>query len=276
MRTLVDEAGIERVVEPTSRLANEFATCQNDVAQHFLGQLSQHCTMLGVAIVEVLTSLDRLDPELPFSGVVLARGLVEAAADLYWLSDPAIDAAERTRRTFLIYLRQHETNVRQLVQFSNRFPQPDDHLPNLDKAIDEGWASLKQTAEEMATAGYELRTSSRPGSKYSVGHPKPSISELVDTLIEDCLGKMTLNLYSLYSAVAHAEGEGLGSLCVPSDTVETAKGMRYRHGFDDAMWETRILRPTTQAAASACGAWVQLAHPLCGSKYRADIKEALR
>jgi hypothetical protein len=35
-------------------------------------------------------------------------------------------------------------------------------------AVDEGWARLERIAEEMASAGYELKTSSKPGSKFSV------------------------------------------------------------------------------------------------------------
>ena len=46
----------------------------------------------------------------------------------------------------------------------------------LDVAIDEGWESLKQHAEAMASAGHELRTSKRVGHKYTLGAPKPAIA----------------------------------------------------------------------------------------------------
>jgi hypothetical protein len=53
--------------------------------------------MLATAMAEALTALDRLDPSLAFSGVLVTRGLVEAGADLYRLSELGIGEAERAR-----------------------------------------------------------------------------------------------------------------------------------------------------------------------------------
>jgi len=270
-RVVTDEAGIERPIERDSQLATEIAACPDDVSRHFLSQLSQHCTMLTVAIFDALASLDRLDPSLPFSAVVLARGLFEAAADLYWLSDHSIDAVERTRRTFLIFLRQHETQVRRIVQLSNRVEAPPADLSDLDQAIAAGWASLKLTADSMASAGYKLRVNPRRDTKYSVGEPKPSISALVDTIISELLGKTALNLYSTSSTVAHVEGEGLASLLLMSDSIETAEGTRYRHGFDAEMWEQRIAKPTVIAGTGAVGRWVNLTYPSYSAAYNDEV-----
>ncbi|SRR6266511_3622801 len=259
---LFDDSGIERPIEPQSRLAQEIAASTHEVSQHFLRQLPQHCAMLAGAIADALDALARLEPSLAFSGVVVARGLLEAAADLYWLSDRRIDCAERTRRTFLVFLRQHETEVREVVHFSRRLPPGRERkVSQLSVAIAEGWESLRLHAEEMASAGYELRISNRPGSKYSVGEPKPPVGELVDQLISDHLGTTAIPIYSLYSSVAHAEGEGLGSLRVTSDSVETPEGTRYLRGFDAPMWGERVLTPATRGAAGAFSAWAELAYP---------------
>jgi hypothetical protein len=262
-RVLFDDAGIERPIESQSRLAQEIAASTHAVSGHFLRQLPQHCTMLAAAVADALDALARLDRTLAFSGVVVARGLLEAAADLYWLSDRGVDRVERTRRTFLVFLRQHETQVRQIIRYSGRLPPGmEDKVAELSVAIAQGWASLRQHAEDMASAGYELRTSSRPGSKYSVGEPKPPVGELVDRLISDHLGTTAIPIYSLYSSVAHADGEGLGTLRVMGDTVETPAGTRYLRGFDTAMWQKQVLTPATRGAIGALSAWADLAYPM--------------
>jgi hypothetical protein len=259
---LFDDTGVERPIESQSRLAKEIAASTHTASQHFLGELPKHCTMLAAAIADALDALARLEPSLAFSGVVVARGLLEAAADLYWLSDGGIDRAERTRRTFLVFLRQRETQVREIVHFSRRHPPDSEReVAELSAAIAEGWESLRLHAEDMASAGYELRTSNRPGSKYGVGQPKPPVGELVDRLISDHLGITAVPIYSLYSSVAHAEGEGLGSLRVMHETVETPEGTRYLGGFDAAMWTDRVLTPATRGAAGAFSAWAELAYP---------------
>jgi hypothetical protein len=56
-RIVTDEAGIERPIERDSQLADQIAACTHDVSLHFLSQLSQHCTMLAVAIVDALGRL---------------------------------------------------------------------------------------------------------------------------------------------------------------------------------------------------------------------------
>jgi hypothetical protein len=269
---LFDEGGIERPIEPASRLAQEVAACGHDVARHFLGELPKHCTLLATAVADALGSLARLDRELPFAAVVVVRGLLECAADLYWLSDPAIDSTERTRRTFLVYLRQHETVVRQLVQLSARVPPAALKIPDLLKAIAEGWESLKLTAEEMATAGYPLRTSKKPGSKYVLGKAKPSTSALIDRLIKDQLGTTALNLYTGYSPVAHGEGEGLGSLLIADSSVETPEGIRYERGFDAPTWKERIVAPALAGAIGSVGAWVELAFPSRAAALRIELR----
>ena len=113
----------------------------------------------------------------------------------------------------------------------------------------------------MASAGYELRPSNKPGSKYSVGQPTPAVGKLVDQLLSDHLGTTALPVYSLYSSVAHAEGEGLGSLRVMGDSVETPEGKRYLRGFDTIMWQERVLTPATRGAAGAFSAWAELGYP---------------
>jgi len=262
LRIVADDRNVERPIEAESRLAREIEASKHDVAKHFLSELPKHCNMLATAVADALTGLDRLEPGLAFSGVVLARGLVEAAADLYWLSEPAIGGVERTRRTFLIYLRQHETDVRQLEQISRRVPaeESEDEV-DPDKAIAEGWLSLKRNAEAMASAGFRLRTTKQKGAKYVIGDVKPPISELVDKLITDNLGLTGLNVYTSYSATAHAEGGGLGALLTRSDRIETTEGIRYARGFDEATWEQRVVRPAASAAAGAVGAWAALAYP---------------
>lgn len=262
VRVVLNDAGIERPIESQSRLAQEIAGATHAVSRHFLGQLSRHCNMLAAAVADALDGLARLEPSLAFSGVVVARGLLEGAADLYWLSDRGIDRVERARRTFLVFLRQHESQVREIVHYSRRLPPgSESEFAKLSIVVAEGWESLRQPAEEMASAGYELRTSSRPGSKYSVGAPKPPVGELVDRLISAHLGTTAIPIYSLYLSVAHAEGEGLGSLRVMDDTVETPDGTRYLRGFDAAMWQQRVLEPATRGAAGALSAWVTLAYP---------------
>jgi hypothetical protein len=163
--------------------------------------------VLVAAIADVLGALDGLDSNSPFSATVLTRGLLEASADLFWLSHAYIDSGERTRRTCVVFPRQHETQVRQMVQFAKRHPDAA-AIPNLAEGISEGWESLKATAEAMAAIGFKLGTNKKPGAKYTLDEPKPTISELVDVLITRLLGKTGVNLYSIYSSIAHAEGEG--------------------------------------------------------------------
>src|SRR5271166_1142162 len=228
-----DTSGVERPIHPASRLAREVEVATDDTAEHFLGELPKHCTMLVAAIADVLGALAGLDADSPFSATVLTRGLIEASADLFWLSEPEIDPKERTRRTCLVFLRQHETIVRQMVEFSERHPEGDDAISNLAEGIAQGWESLKLTAEKMAAIGFELRSSTRRGSKYSVGAPKPSISRLVDALITKFLGKTGVNLYAIYSPTAHGDGEGLGTLLIEADEIEDRGAVKHRRGFDE-------------------------------------------
>src|SRR4051794_30595005 len=92
---VIDSDGVERPVEPASRLSKEIEAATHEISRHFVRQLPQHCNMLAIAIADALQALNRLEPSLAFSGVLVARGLLEAAADLYWLSDPSIDGVER-------------------------------------------------------------------------------------------------------------------------------------------------------------------------------------
>jgi hypothetical protein len=191
---LFDDAGVERPIQPQSRLAQEREACQHDVARHFLEELPKHCTMLTVAVLDGLGSLARLDGSRPFGAVVVARGLLECTADLYWLSASDIDAAERTRRTFNVVLRQQETVVRQLVESAKRVPPHAQEIVKLQTAIGQGWEPLKTTADAMASAGYELYTSNKPGSKYVLGKAKPAIGALIDRLVTDHLGTTAVSL----------------------------------------------------------------------------------
>jgi hypothetical protein len=259
MERAFDAAGVERPIDPASRLAQDVKASTDETAEHFLGQLPKHCTMLVAAIADVLGALAGLDSDSPFSASVLTRGLVEAAADLFWLSDAVIDAKERTRRTCLVYLRQHETLVRQMVEFSERHPEGDAAIPRLADGIAEGWESLKLSAEKMAAIGFELRTSRQRGSKYSLGEPKPTISRLVDALITKFLGTTGVNLYAIYSPTAHADGEGLGTLLIESDQVEEEGVVKYRRGFDEERWKGLVVGPALAAAKGAAGTWFKLA-----------------
>ena len=254
-----DAAGVERPIDPVSRLAHEIKASTDEAAQHFLGELRKHCTMLVAAIADVLGALAGLDSDSPFSATVLTRGLIEASADLFWLSDAEIDAKERTRRTCLVYLRQHETLARQMVEFSERHPEGDAAIPHLDEGIAEGWESLRLSAEKMAAIGFELRTSKQRGSKYSLGEAKPSISRLVDALITKFLGKTGVNLYAIYSPTAHGDGEGLGTLLIEGDQVEAEGVVKHRRGFDEKRWNGLVVGPALAAAKGATGAWFELA-----------------
>ncbi|MGC2372357.1 MAG: hypothetical protein WA484_00640 [Solirubrobacteraceae bacterium] len=259
MERVFDVARIERPIDPASRLAHEIKASTDETAQHFLGELCKHCTMLVAAIADVLGALAGLDSDSPFSASVLTRGLIEAAADLFWLSDAEIDAKERTRRTCLVYLRQHETLVGRMVEFSERHPEGDAAIPHLAEGIAEGWESLKLSAEGMAAIGFELRTSKQRGSKYSLGGPKPSISRLVDVLITRFLGKTGVNLYAIYSPTAHGDGEGLGTLLIEGDQVEDEGVVKHRRGFDEKRWNGLVVGPALAAAKGATGAWFELA-----------------
>jgi hypothetical protein len=71
--TPLDANGIERAIEPQSRLAGEIAQCTDDTSRHFLGQLSQHATLLAVAIGDAMTALSRLDGRRPSGRSMLGR-----------------------------------------------------------------------------------------------------------------------------------------------------------------------------------------------------------
>ena len=193
---------------------------------------------------------------------------MEAAADLYWLANSKIDAVERARRTFLVFLIQTETQVRQLEQYRTRCPAGAETTglgisrSELDRAIGEGWQYLRDTAKNMASAGYRLHESNRPGAKYFLGDKKPPINKLVDGMMTDLLGSATsLNLYSLYSSAAHVEGEGLGSLRDLNDMVDTAEGEKHAYGYSEERWDGSIVKPGIQAAMGAIRMWVKLGFP---------------
>lgn len=261
--------GSDRPVERASQLVMELSECTHPTSQHFLGELPKHCSMLLMAIHDSCTSLNMLNRSLPFSSTLLARGLLEAAADLYWLTDTRIDKKERVRRTFLVYLIQVETQVRRLEQYRNRRLATD--RPDLDRfisqrdleqAISEGWAYLRESAEAMATVGYELNESKKLGVRYSLGERKPTISKLVDDMATDLLGSDTrLNLYSHYSSAAHVEGEGLGNLRDLSDMIATEQGEKHAYSFSEARWMGEIAGPGIQIAMGAVRMWVRLGFP---------------
>ena len=48
-------------------------------------------------------------------------------------------------------------------------------------------------------------------------------------------------IYSLYSSLAHAEGEGLGSRLMMDDLIQTPDGPYYRHAMDERTWSERLI-----------------------------------
>lgn len=150
--------------------------------------------------------------------------------------------------------------MRQIEQFAKRFPDIAKRS-NLDEGIAQGWESLRLHAEDMAAAGYELRTSTKPGDRYLLGTGKPSVSELVDEAIIDFYGKTALNLYSMYSSTAHVEGLGLGALEDLKDTVRATEGVRYKYGFDDQTWQGLVVTPGLRVASGSTAEWIALAYP---------------
>jgi hypothetical protein len=255
-----DEKAVERSIDTKSQLAIEIRSAAHPTSHHFLTELPKHCVMLATALQDACRALEQLNPELPFSCTVLVRGLMEAGADLYWLTDTRIDAFERTRRTFLVYLIQVETQLRQLRQYRDRVSDEKERSL-LDAAIKEGWAYLRQTAENMASAGYRLRTSRKPGVKYFLDEQKPSINSLVDGIVKELYGVTALNLYSVYSSTAHVEGEGLGGLMDVADVLNTGEGAKYAYGFDDKAWLGLVVRPAIRIAVGATRMWLELGHP---------------
>ena len=253
--------GVERPIDGDSPLAAETNACTEDITRHFLSELPHHCTMLISAAADACIALSRLDTDLPFSSVVLVRGLFEAIADLHWLSDARLDSVERVRRTFLVYLRQIETRVQNVEAFANRQGVPAYAGMDLDEAIRQGRELLKASAEELAAVGYTLRSSKKRGSKYYLDKPKPTISELVDAAISAFHGTTALNLYSLYSSVAHVEGEGLGTLLITSDSIETPEGTKFRRAFSEEVWNRRVVTPALAITTRGVREWLVLAYP---------------
>jgi hypothetical protein len=97
---LFDDAGVERPIQPQSRLAQEADVVSARRRPTLPRRASQALHDADGRRADGLGSLARLDGSLPFGAVVVVRGLLETAAELYWLSASDIDAAERTRRTF--------------------------------------------------------------------------------------------------------------------------------------------------------------------------------
>jgi hypothetical protein len=251
-----DEAGVERHVEPASSLSTEISAVPSDIQTHFLSELPKHATMLVMAIGDACSGLLTLGPSLPFSSTGVARMLLEAAGDLHWLADPGLAASERARRAITVYLRQTETTIRQLEQLRERTSQDD-----YDAGIAEGWELLRHTADSAALGGYRVNESRRPGQKYILHPGKPSISRLVDEAITRFYGSTGVNLYSLYSSTAHAEGSGLGSLLDTSARVETDHGDRVAYGLPEPLWTKNVLSPCLAVAVGVVREWVQLALP---------------
>jgi hypothetical protein len=252
---VTDDDGIELEVSERSQLCRELRS-STSVQEHFLAQLPHHCTMLVVGLADAYASLLALGADRPFACNAVARALMEAAADLYWLGTNSIDAEERARRTITIYLQQTESTVRQLQQLRDRTM---DH--SLDAGIAEGWSLLRATADAAQEAGYAVRSSKRAGQRYVLGTGKPSTSVLVDQVVSRFFGTTGVNVYSQMSSTAHAEGSGLGSLIDSADQRTADGGPRSAYGVQAEVWVQRYMRPCHAVAVGATSTWLDLALP---------------
>lgn len=255
MAAVADDDSIERDVPEGSQLGREMRF-SNGVRAHFLSELPHHCTMLIVGIADAYASLLSLGPERPFASNAVARGLLEAAADLYWLGNSSINADERARRAITIYLTQTESTVRQLGQLRDRTKDG-----SLDPAISEGWSLLGATADAAKEAGYLVKHTKRAGRRYVLGAGKPAISGLVDEVVGEFLGTTGVNLYSQMSSTAHVEGSGLGRLLDPEDYKVATSGTRFAYSMKYESWAQRYMRPCHAVAVGATSAWLGLALP---------------
>ncbi len=247
--------GIEREVLEDSSLGREIASADH-LRSHFLSELPHHCTMLIVAIADAYASLLSLGPGRPFSSNAVARGLLECAADLYWLGDCAIDPDERARRAITVYLTQTESTIRQLEQLQKRTEDS-----SLDQVISEGWSLLQATAEQANNAGYPVRSTRRAGQRYVLGTGKPAMSALVDDVVSEFVGRTGVNLYSRMSSTAHAEGSGLGQLLDHASQKVTTSGPRFACGMEFKGWAHRHMHPCHAVAVGATMEWLGLAFP---------------
>lgn len=252
---VVDDAGIEREVREESLLGGEIGST-GGIQSHFLTQLPHHCTMLVVALADAYASLLSLGPGRPFGSSAVARGLLETAADLYWLSRRSVDARERARRAITVYLTQTEATIRQLKQLRDRTS-----VGSLDPGIAEGWELLERTADEALRAGYHVTRTKRAGARFVVGSGKPTTSALVEDAVSHFLGTTGVNLYSSLSSIAHAEGSGLGQLINHKDCREVPAGTRYAYGLELEDWAMRYMSPCHAVAVGATSEWLGLAFP---------------
>jgi hypothetical protein len=252
---VIDENYVERDISEDGQLSREIGSF-SDIRAHFLDQLSHHCTMLTVGIADAYGSLLSLGPDRPFASNAVTRGLLEAAADLYWLGNRSIDANERARRTITTYLIQTESTVRQLEQLRDRA-----RGEALDEGISQGWSLLESTAEEARQAGYTVQRNRRAGRRYTLGTGKKTTSALVDDVVGEFLGMTGVNLYSLMSSTAHGEGSGLGLLIDKTDSQSTRSGPRFAYGMDDGIWSQRYVHPAYAVAIGAISEWLGLALP---------------
>jgi hypothetical protein len=70
------------------------------------------------------------------------------------------------------------------------------------------------------------------------------------------------------------DGDGLGSLLLMTDQVQTTEGTRYRHGFDAEGWTQRIVTPALAGSVGPVERWTEIAYPSRLADFEASIGPA--
>jgi hypothetical protein len=95
-------------------------------------------------------------------------------------------------------------------------------------------------------------------------------------MAERLYGITGINLYSRYSATAHVEGEGLGSLLELADSAIVSEGERYAYGLSEMEWQARIIQPGVHMAVKTIAMWIALSLPSQFEKFVAETQGVIQ
>jgi hypothetical protein len=262
----------ETLPEDQSPWSSDRESLDNELQRHFIEQLPKHCRLLLMAMLDAGGVLASIEETSPFSGTVLARGLLEAAGDLHWLVQPDIDPQERARRSLTIYLEQVESSLRKLMDARDRgAPISDD--ASRDQAIEEGHEMLALYASEARAAGYEVTRTRRPGAMYVLGDGKPSATALVDDVVTEFHGQTVISPYRMHSSAAHGTGEGLGALMDLTDSIETDAGTLFAWGFTRERWASSIDTPAANVLVGTASEVLAYLQPSQVAAFRLSVAQ---
>lgn len=171
--------------------------------------------------IEHIDAIRRLSspPVMFFSAALIARSVIEGAARMWWLLDPAIDARTRVARgmTERLYgLRQKLTVAKSFTVASS---------PERSAAVDEVTDDIERIAATAEGLGFGVRRDGK-GRPTAIEKGRPDATRLVAELFASHSKTAVVSMtYRLWSAISHGTGWATDSFSVtepgPREDYET-------------------------------------------------------